>query len=73
MPKEQQPTRILCSPYLRVIQTAVPTADALDLRIEVITVARELSTSLKRNVHELDELLPIRNSCLLLAYTRMVY
>lgn len=56
-----------------MIQTAVPTADALDLRIEVITVARELSTSLKRNVHELDELLPIRNSCLLLAYTRMVY
>jgi hypothetical protein len=41
LPQPQRPTRILCSPYLRVLQTAAPTADALGLRLEV-RLRREL-------------------------------
>lgn len=35
LPDTERPTRLLVSPFLRVIQTAAPTADALGLRLEV--------------------------------------
>jgi broad specificity phosphatase PhoE len=35
IPDSQKPKRILTSPFLRVIQTATPTADALGLKLEI--------------------------------------
>jgi len=35
LPEDTKPTAVLCSPFLRVIQTCAPTADALNLKIQI--------------------------------------